>query len=213
MADTELYCTRCCEKTPHTHLAGRTFICGTNGCGAETRVKDAKAILAEMEERKRANQEAVAKRNRAVDETNPAPAEPIAAQTETPATDTETNETTKETDMRKRLTDEEKTDIARRYQEGATVTTLAADFHVSGQCIRTVVKKLKAQRGRKPGRVAKAARPEAGATQAGGLKAAIQALVEEAVERRFNALEKSVVQLTDADMDAKVEAALARALK
>ena len=115
--------------------------------------------------------------------------------------------------MRKRLTDEEKADIGRRYQEGATVTTLAADFHVSGQCIRTVVKKLKAQRGRKPGRVAKVARPEAGAPQAGGLKAAIMAMVEEAVERRFNALEKSVVQLTDADMDAKVEAAMARALK
>ena len=290
MADANLNCKTCGKITEHMHLAGRECICSI--CGEKNMAKNWREIAAAVDERKRANQEAVASRNAVssadleqpgkqtlampnnsaanarkrlneaevaeirkryveltaggksrwnawvtlsadfgvsetsirakvsdMDKTNPAPARPIAAQPETPAADTETDETKKETNMRKRLTDQEKADIARRYQEGATVSTLSHDFGVTGQCIRTTLKRAKAHRGRKPGRVAKAPRPEAGAPQAGGLKAALQAMVdaavEQAVQKRWDQMEEYFKVKVECalDIDKQLEAALARVLK
>ena len=157
-------------------------------------------------------------------ETIPAPAEPIAAQPETEPAAIETKEPQGETKMAK-LTAENKADIIRRSGAGEATSVISADFHVSDQTIRNVLnaggtkkekkaKKTKSPRGRagrrpRSPRASRQAAQEPQGEQAGGLKAAIQAMVDIAVEAKL----ADLGYVKADELDAKVEAALARALK
>lgn len=160
------------------------------------------------------------------------------SETVTPAGETkpsgsETNNPKEET-MKTKLTDEKIAEIRADYaalpedQRTPAARRELADKH--GVSMPTFMKYTKLMEskpakapagGRKGGRRVKAPRPEGRAPKAGGLKAAILAMVEAAVEKRMAALEKRVEQLAESrqdridipDLDKQVEAALARALK
>lgn len=110
--------------------------------------------------------------------------------------------------MVKRLTAEEKTDIIRRHEAGETNATLAADFKVSENCIWYTCKK--AGKVKKPGKTHKR---EAGQdAQAGGFKAAIQAMIDKAVEAKLQPLALRLSDLAGG-IDARIEAALHEMVK
>lgn len=149
-----------------------------------------------------------------MDETNPAPAEPIAVQTETAPAAIETNEPKGETKMAK-LTDENKADILRRHGASEATSVLAADFHVSEQTIRNVLNaadkasgKIRVAGKKKGPRASKrAASVKPQGEQAGGLKAALQAMVDAAVEVKVSSM------LDALDLDAKVATAVKAAFE
>lgn len=112
--------------------------------------------------------------------------------------------------MAKRLTAEEKADIIRRHEAGEANSVLAADFKVSENAIWYTCKKAgksKVKRTKSPRASRQAVEPQG--EQAGGLKAAIQAMVDVAVEAKLADLGYVKVD----ELDAKVADAMARALK
>jgi transposase-like protein len=160
-------------------------------------------------------------------------AETNAAPAETPAAETET-ETPKEKTMKTKLTDEKIAEIRADYagllveeRTRAAVLELAKKHGISEPTFRKYVrlmdaKPAKAGRpGRKGGKASQAAKaPRQEGRKPEGFKAALSALVEAAVEARLADLEALVkaevaksVSITESDLDGRVEAALARALK
>jgi DNA-binding CsgD family transcriptional regulator len=166
-------------------------------------------------------------------------AETNAAPAETPAAETET-ETPKEKTMKTKLTDEKIAEIRADYagllveeRTRAAVLELAKKHGISEPTFRKYVRLMDAKPAKagRPGRKgAKAKRyntenlhvrvPRQEGRKPEGFKAALSALVEAAVEARLADLEALVkaevaksVSITESDLDGRVEAALARALK
>lgn len=210
MADLKAWCTKCEAQTEHTWIAGNQCTCAVIGCGNWTSVPGIKKrVEAERAQR-------LAEKKAAAPETKAAPAE-------TKPADSETIEP-KENTMKTKLTDEKIAEIRADYAALTTEERTAAarkeiaDKH--GVSMPTFMKytklmEQKAPKGPKPGRkgrrvkVSPAARPEGPAHQAGGFKAALQAMVVEIMDARLNELGLLKV----VDLDKHVEAALARAIK
>jgi len=125
-------------------------------------------------------------------------------------------EISREDDMasstRKRLSEQEKADIIRRSGEGASFSVLAADFGVAMSTVKRIVKLgggteagAAGKPGRKPGRRKgmKLRQVETPAASKFSLRELIEQRVAEAVDAR----------LAELDLEAKIEAALARMLK
>ena len=204
MSDLTQYCPRCEAETGHTYITGRTCIC--SGCGDIRQCKGVRKVKAGIESRKAA---AVASVNKAAAMPMEVPENPADLQealynkingvTDAPGSPAE--KTKGETKMKAKLTAENKADIIGRHEAGEKNSVLAADFKCSENAIWYTCKNAgkKAKKAKSP----KANRPagEPQGEQTGGFKASIQAMVDAAVDARLT------------DLDARIEATLAKLLK
>lgn len=208
MADLKAWCTKCKAETEHTWIAGSQCTCAVVGCGNWTDVPGSRKIA------EAAREQRLAKTKAAAPETEAAPAETNPAQRET--------EQPKEKTMKPRITDDKIAEIRADYaaltedQRTYEARKEIADKHGVSMPTFTKYTKLmerKTAKASKPGRkgprvkASPSARPEGPARKAGGLKAALQAMVDAAVEVKVNRM------LDALDLDAKVTTAVKAAFE
>jgi len=232
MADTTIFCGHCGKNTEHMHLGGKTCICSI--CGESNEADNWREIQAEVEKRVKENLAEVARRSAVK------PDPELLAVAKLPYTERGFREPSKKTKPKEntmkttKMTDEKIAAIRADYaaltedQRTPAARKELADKHdVSMPTFMKYTRLMErktsaASRGRKDGRPDKSvkAQRQEGRAPAGSFKAAIQALVEAAAAcavkeaiKELGLVTQEQMQGIEKQVDARVEAALAEALK